>query len=806
MFANQIVSKSATLIAFVFTTFASATALGWQDFPSFEEMMREEDLPQSRRTSNQPVLRPESAWPVTLPSRPAPQQNSVSKRGRFTPSNQRNPTDAKSYGRGVGGSDTNRSSPATTLPYSRGTTESDLTAKPKPDAAFQFRNPFAPRSATPSTIDGMVPLAQPTGSRAVPIRNIGQSRAISGTQGGNFRNPDAGFDRPSSSFGSLPDDSLTATTEAKSGSSSEFDWRTIRVSVGDIILPNNTIFQHTDSVLSIPEETAYLDLIQDIEARKKTLATDPVMSQLSANARMAIWEESFYEFKKARRLAFNNGKLRHESEAARLHNGLKDPFGESNDAASLTSRIEYDLLDDMRRYPDHFTGRPIVLYGVFRPESLRTVSRTDGALDPTITAAEEDPDLPIVMKSSTYGMEYDADNRLTKATVLTGSLTSARSGAILATIDTSGLVTPNQGVQDIQSPWRDMPEFPVLVKGWMVKKFQGDHPLIYCESLRLLSPEAHRTLITSHTYDKERIRGEEKWLYYETMQQLNLTRSDMQHNLARQNILNRIDVLQTEIIDKFRDEVGALKVSLKDRKIEKAELDKRIGSLNRQYQHRKKRYERFKNSPKDFPVYVDLFQNHDEWHGRNVTLTGHVRHAVTYDADPTMYDGRPLHELWLFTEDSQETPAVIVTPELPADFPIGADVVNQVTVTGCVFKRYVYTGQTERRIAPLILAGRIQWSPTVSHVASLVKSGDVSAGSPLAVRAKVLEQKQSGNTALILISLIIIFGLMVLWGRAQREERDRLRLRDRIIDVEEIENGPAPEYASATDEYLNRTR
>ena len=615
---------------------------------------------------------------------------------------------------------------------------------------------------------------------------------------------DAGFGPP------LPSRSLTSNRLPPEmeldADPSEFDWRTIRVSVGDIILPSHTIFQHADSVLSIPEETAYLNLLQEIEARKKALTLDPALKTMSANARAAVWEECFYAFMKARQLAFGNGKLRHESKSAGLRNGLADPFKKEGEQVSLTTRTQYDILDDIRRYPDHFTGRPIVLYGMFSPESDRTLSRTDGALDPTITTVEENPAEQLNNHSSIYGMVYDSQNHLTKATVTTGSLTSIQTGQLLATVDTSGLMTPRQGVQDIRSAWRDLPPFPVLIKGWVIKKFKGDRPLIYCESMRLLSPEPHLSLVQTHTYDKQRIRAEEKWLYYETLQQMAKTRPDMQQKLGHQNMLDRIDVLQSEIIDKFKADALALKARQADNKVTLVEYEKQLGSLNRQFQMRKKRYQRYRNSKDKFPTYVDLFQNPDEWHGKIVTLQGHVRHSVSYDSDATMSDGRPLYELWLFTEDSQHTPAVILTPEVPPNFPMDAEVVNQVTVTGCFFKRYVYTGQTERRIAPLILAGGIQWAPSVGHVASLVKSGDLSAGSPLAVRAKKLQSKQSGNWALILVSLVIIFGLMVLWGRAQREERDRLRLRDRIVDVKEIENGAPPEFASAADEFLNRAR
>lgn len=931
MFAKYGMKPSTIFTVLCCTLFAASPIYGWQDFPSFEQIMREADLRNSGRVSNQPLKRPESSWPVMTPAR-----RSETRSDRFTPSNRRDREGAEPSGRlpwSNQPTENNRQLEPrrSTIPDSnsgnrtgvrsgfenfspttgqvngrstngrstdgRSTSGQDSTFIDFPNRNFQnpsdswpsesgsgvgagvrggrrdvgggnsdLRDPFGNAGSRPSwpqptsntpldrqqpnnaaadfmTLPPSSATSSSTTSSPAFIRPAAQSRPLSERgPGGSFRGGgsfqgsgfqdngsesaeplnygsfgfgpgdnlagdrglDADFNNALPERGSLSDDRLNE--DVLDADSSEFDWRTIRVSVGDIILSGNTIFQHSDSVLSIPEETAYLDLIQDIEKRKEALMMDPSLSGLSANARLAIWEECFYEFTKARQLAFRNGKLRHESKSARLRNGLADPFGTAENQQSLTSRENYVILDDIRRYPDHFTGRPIVLSGLFSPESDRTMSRTDGALDPTITTVEEDPAEPVVRQSALHGMVYDGENRLTKATVTTGSLTSAISGQLLATVDTSGLTTPRRGVQDIRSAWRNMPPFPVLIKGWVVKKFKGDRPLIYCESMRLLSPEPHRSLVQTHTYDKKKIRKEEKWLYYETIQQMNETRSDMQQELARQNVVERIDILQSEIIAKFKQDALSLKAKYSVGKVEQAEYEKQLGSLNRQFQMRKRRHVKYRSEIDRFPTYVDLFQNPEDWHGKMVTLKGHVRHSVTYDSDSTMYDGRPLYELWLFTEDSQHTPAVIITPELPADFPMDAEIVNQVSVTGCFFKRYVYAGQAERRIAPLILAGRVQWAPTVSHVASLVKSGDLSAGSPLAVRAKTLESKQSGNTALILISLVIIFGLMVLWGRAQREERDRLRLRDRIVHVKEIENGQPPEFASAADEYLNRIR
>ncbi|MFN9977924.1 MAG: hypothetical protein ACK58T_49260, partial [Phycisphaerae bacterium] len=132
---------------------------------------------------------------------------------------------------------------------------------------------------------------------------------------------------------------------------------------------------------------------------------------------------------------------------------------------------------------------------------------------------------------------------------------------------------------------------------------------------------------------------------------------------------------------------------------------------------------RYLDDPSQFPTYVDVFQNASEWQGSLVSLRGHVRHVVSYPADEKMFPGQMLHELWLFTDDSQHNPAVIVTPTLPADFPTNADVVDRVFVTGCFFKMYVYRADKVHRVAPLILAGRVHWLPTDAQIRTLAKQG-----------------------------------------------------------------------------------
>lgn len=118
---------------------------------------------------------------------------------------------------------------------------------------------------------------------------------------------------------------------------------------------------------------------------------------------------------------------------------------------------------------------------------------------------------------------------------------------------------------------------------------------------------------------------------------------------------------------------------------------------------------RFKNNPyAEFPVYVDLFQNPENYHGELVTFRGHVQRVVKTPAGENDFGISELYEIWMFTEDSQSNPAVIVTPTIPDALPVGDEITDHIKVTGIFFKFYTYNAQDTKRFAPLILAGNIQ--------------------------------------------------------------------------------------------------
>ncbi|MFH1300807.1 MAG: hypothetical protein ABIK07_07070 [Planctomycetota bacterium] len=133
-------------------------------------------------------------------------------------------------------------------------------------------------------------------------------------------------------------------------------------------------------------------------------------------------------------------------------------------------------------------------------------------------------------------------------------------------------------------------------------------------------------------------------------------------------------------------------------------------------QQRRSELKTFREHPRlKLPLFPDIFKNNSRYKGRLVTLTGRVRKLIHYPAEKNEYGITTLYEAWLFTDDSQQNPTVVICTEVPksleAGLPQGTDVIDHVTVTGYLFKMYVYNAQDVTRVAPMILAQQLEWSP-----------------------------------------------------------------------------------------------
>lgn len=136
-------------------------------------------------------------------------------------------------------------------------------------------------------------------------------------------------------------------------------------------------------------------------------------------------------------------------------------------------------------------------------------------------------------------------------------------------------------------------------------------------------------------------------------------------------------------------------------------------------QQRRAELKTFKENPKlKLPLFPDIFKNSSRYKGRLVTLQGRVRKLIHYPAEKNEYGIKTLYEAWLFTDDSQQNPTVVVCTQVPEvlqnGLPKGTDLIDHVTVTGYLFKMYAYNAQDTTRVAPLILAKQLEWSPLVT--------------------------------------------------------------------------------------------
>ena len=540
-----------------------------------------------------------------------------------------------------------------------------------------------------------------------------------------------------------------------------FDWRSYRRSAVDLRLPADTEFEHRQTGLTEEESESYLNLLDAVDIRRQ----NHWQSQSSPDTAQAEWQRAFYDFATARRKAWLNGKLP-------LTQQLEDPFrpaDESTDDVQTTNHgpDEYHVLDDIRSYPNDYVGHPVVMYGLF--ESAGTVE-----LLPKITFRSGLTPQPVKLAR--------------------GVLKSRINGESLAVVDTRGLLTAEKGHLDFDQWPTDKP-LPVLIKGWFVKLW-GQHPLIFCENLRLITENPHRDLIIQHTVPEQRLLQQESWLYYETLTQLEQSSRLQQQRKANETLRTRIDQLREEIVEKSTHDLANVDTLLAAGTISKEEAEQQRLRISRMLGQRIAKHKQHVENPASFETFVDLFQFPEAWQGKLLSMNGHVQHVVSYPADETLFGHRELHELWLFTDDSQHIPTVVVTPNLPDGFPKDAEIVDRVSVTGCFFKQYVYNSQKDKRIAPLLLAGSVKWHPTESQIQSLVASGDLDPESPLAQNVSGSESSSISRPATLLVGALAVLSMMILVGRSQRERRDRRRLLDRVNENPEFENRVPSDYSA----------
>ncbi len=534
-----------------------------------------------------------------------------------------------------------------------------------------------------------------------------------------------------------------------------FDWSLQPVSLADLEVGHPWAFEHSKPNLSEAEIEDYIRLIRAVKDRKASIGLNLPDDVNIASA----WESAFYRFAEARRQAWVNGKLLLQPGRS----GLLNPFDGS--VLSTADRIaepanlkSYSLTADMQSHPSDFVGRPVVLYGLFTPSVINQLQAKQ----------------TLEGQKSVYKLQR-------------GFLRNLSDTANIALVDAESYVDYDSQKEAIEAwPVEQRISYPVLIKGWFIKTM-GEQPLVYCDVVRILTPRPYDEYICDNVHNRRRVSDDESWLYYETLRQLQITSSKIQTGIALADQQLRVETLMHEVREKATADHTLLQNALRNGTL--ADVDSqdsktfqtRLTRLERQLDQRLNRYREYQQKPDTFPIFVDLFQHPERWQGHLVTLRGHVRRVTSHEGDPGLFNGQPLHELWLFTDDSQHNPTVIVTPSLPDEFPRNADVVDSVTVTGCLFKMYVYKSQHENRLAPLLLAGRIEWNPTSDQILKLADGGNFAQGSRLLANAKANSGRPVSDTMLLLFGFVTLLATMTVWGRVQRDRREHQRLM-RLVD------------------------
>lgn len=326
----------------------------------------------------------------------------------------------------------------------------------------------------------------------------------------------------------------------------------------------------------------------------------------------------------------------------------------------------FGLMNDLQSHPNAYAGRPIVLYG-----RIQSISGGNGTSRPTVAL-----------------LDLNTETNRVIGTIEVADVQRAAVGEL-----------PQSGL-------------PVRVVAFLFK-LDGDAPYFLANQLEWLTPRADPQDFSVVRHKTRGIRDEEATLYYETLWHARVVPLSQQQRLARSVLAARIEQRLDEATRRHARERAAA-----DRESDESVRAEQVAAADRKLTLERRRHERYAGDPSTFPLFADVFVNPDLYLGKPVTMSGHVREVMDYAADPDRWGpNQTLYELWLYPEDSQHNPAVVICPSLPDGFPRDGEVINNVTVTGTFFKLYRYAAGDANRAAPLLLAQRVRWQPVTAQAA-----------------------------------------------------------------------------------------
>jgi hypothetical protein len=115
-------------------------------------------------------------------------------------------------------------------------------------------------------------------------------------------------------------------------------------------------------------------------------------------------------------------------------------------------------------------------------------------------------------------------------------------------------------------------------------------------------------------------------------------------------------------------------------------------------------------------VFNQFIRNPEEQRGKLFQFDLNVRQVHEYPATTNKVGVKTVYEIRGFTTESKAWLFFLLTPELPKGFPVGTDVVEQVTFTGYFYKLQGYieagAGPRDKPLQAPLLIGRISWKPS----------------------------------------------------------------------------------------------
>ncbi|MCC6493330.1 MAG: hypothetical protein IT424_09935 [Pirellulales bacterium] len=114
-------------------------------------------------------------------------------------------------------------------------------------------------------------------------------------------------------------------------------------------------------------------------------------------------------------------------------------------------------------------------------------------------------------------------------------------------------------------------------------------------------------------------------------------------------------------------------------------------------------------------AYAQLVNQPEVYRGEVVRLQGYVLRAAPKQLATGDGKTSPYYQLVVAPKGGGQWPFIVYVPELPAQFPHGDGLREPVVIDGLFFKNWSYSHGGGFGLAPVLVAGALQWSPPVAR-------------------------------------------------------------------------------------------